>query len=324
MAHRSKPDTGGAEATNATTGALLQDRALRAALWAALRLPYERRVPLFGAIAQKAASRLTSYHQRMLENLDYVWPDLSEARRSEIAAAAGNNFGRALIEHFSMADLARRMDGVAPTGPGLQTLQAAAEQGRPVVLVTGHFGNYEAARLCLIKQGWNVGALYRPMGNPYINRTYVDVAEKVGGGPLFPQGRQGMGQLLRHLKNGGAAIILNDLYVGGGVEMPFLGKPAMTGLSAAELALKLRAPLIPFYGIRAPDGLTFRVEVEPEIPASDAEAMTAAFNRSIEARIEAHPGQWFWIHRRWKRKWNGGKGMKPGLHPAALPRRKSS
>lgn len=311
------------EDVSGTTAEWLQDRALRAAVWTARRLPYDRRVPVFGALARRAAGRFTTFHRRMLENLDYVWPDLDPERRRAIASEAGDNFGRALIEHYSMAELAERMADVVPTGLGASALRQAQADGRPVVLLTGHFGNYEAARLSLIAQGVPLGGLYRPMANPYMNRHYVASVEGLGSGPLFPQGRQGMGQMLRHLKAGGAAMILNDLYVGSGVEMDFLGKPAMTGLSAAELALKLGAALIPFYGIRNPDGLSFRVEVEPEIPPTDAITMTAAFNRSLEARIAETPGQWFWIHRRWKRKWNRGKGMEPGLHPAALPRRKS-
>ncbi|SNT10536.1 lysophospholipid acyltransferase family protein [Tropicimonas sediminicola] len=310
------PDTG-------TTAEWMQDRALRAAVWTARRLPYERRVPVFGAFARRAAGRFTPFHRRMLENLDYVWPDMDLDRRREIAAQAGDNFGRALIEHYSMAELAERMSKVVPSGPGADALLQMRQDGRPIVLLTGHYGNYEAARLSLIASGLPLGGLYRPMANPYMNRHYVDSVEGLGSGPLFAQGRQGMARMLRHLKGGGAAMILNDLYVGSGEEMDFLGKPAMTGLSAAELALKLDAALIPFYGIRNPDGLSFRVEIEPEIPPSDARTMTEAFNRSLEARIEEDPGQWFWIHRRWKRKWNRGKGMAPGLHPAALPRRKS-
>ncbi len=306
-----------------TTAEWLQDRALRSALWTARRLPYHRRVPAFGALARRVIGSFTAFNGRMLENLDYVWPDMPEPKRRAIAASAADNVGRALIEHYSMPELASRMATVVPTGPGVDLLHRCQADGRPVVLMTGHFGNYEAARVCLIAQGIALGGLYRPMENPYINRHYVASVESLGSGPLFPQGRQGMGQLLRHLKGGGASMILNDLYVGNGIDMDFLGRPAMTSLSAAELALKLGAALIPFYGIRQPDGLTFAVEVEAEIPASDAGTMTAAFNRSIEARITAQPEQWFWIHRRWKRKWNKGKGMEPGLHPAALPRKKS-
>ena len=118
-------------------------------------------------------------------------------------------------------------------------------------------------------------------------------------------------------------MILNDLYVGGGVELEFLGKPARTALSTAELALRMNAELIPFYGIRQADGVNFRVVLEAPIPRGTASEMTEAFNRSIARRIEEDPGQWFWTHRRWKRKWQGGAGMEPDLHPAALPRQKS-
>lgn len=306
-----------------TNGEWLQDRALRSAIWLAMRLPYERRVPFFGSIAQKAVRNLSAFRQRTLDNLDHIWPEKAPEERCAIADAAANNAGRTMIEHYSMRELAARMSRVEPVGPGWDILKSAQAENRPAVLMTGHYGNYEAARICLIENGVPLGGLFRPMENPYVNAHYVDAVESLGGGPLFPQGRAGMGQLLRHLKRGGAAMILNDLYVGGGVEMDFLGKPAMTALSSADLALKLGADLIPFYGIRQPDGLSFRVELEAPIPHGDAETMTAAFNRSLEARIEEDPGQWFWIHRRWKRKWRGGKGMQSDLHPAELPRKKS-
>ena len=303
--------------------AWLQDRTLRAAIWLAQRLPYERRVLLFGALTRHALRNLTSFRRRMLDNLDYIWPDLPLADRKAIADRSAENLGRSLIEHYSMRELGERMAAVTPEGPGWQHLQSAHAEGRPTVLITGHYGNYEAAWACLLTHGIHLGGLYRPMGNPFVNRHYVKALEIYANGPLFEQGPGGMRLFLKHLKRGGAAMILNDLYVGGGVELEFLGKPARTALSTAELALRMNAELIPFYGIRQADGVSFRVVLEAPIAPGTASEMTAAFNESVAARIEEDPGQWFWTHRRWKRKWQGGAGMEPDLHPAALPRQKS-
>jgi KDO2-lipid IV(A) lauroyltransferase len=71
-------------------------------------------------------------------------------------------------------------------------------------------------------------------------------------------------------------------------------------VSAAELALRYDALLIPFYGIRKANGLDFETVLEAPIPPSDPQTMTQALNDSLAARIKADPGQWFWVHRRWR------------------------
>lgn len=299
----------------------IQDRALRAFIWGARRLPYERRVPLFGALAREVIAPLAGHYRRMEENLDYIFPDMPPAERRAIARASADSTGRVLIENYSSDELARRMAPVAPTGPGLEALERARAEGRPALLLSGHFGNYEAARGSLNARGFRVGGIYRPMSNPFFNPHYVATLEVPGGGPVFPTGPAGTKGFVAFLRKGGVAMLLNDIYIGGGVELPFLGKPAMTSLSSAEMALKFKAALIPVFATRQPDGLSFTVELDAEIPPSDPETMTRAYNAALEARVRALPGQWFWIHRRWKRKWNKGRGADPDLHPAAMPTR---
>lgn len=300
-----------------------ESRALATLIWAARRLPYDRRVPAFGAFARKSIGMVSAYRERMLLNLDYVWPEMPESRREDIARSAADNFGRTLIEHFSLGELKQRLSRSPLTGNGLSALEDAHSCGQPVILLSGHFGNYEAAWLGIQRLGLSVSGLYRPFSNPYVNRTYVAAMESAAGVPFFPQDRRGISGLLQHLRNGGAATFLSDLYAGNGIEMEFLGRPAMTGQTAAEFALRTEALLVPFYGVRTSDGLDFRIEIETPIPRSDPETMMMCFNHSLERRIIEHPGQWFWMHRRWKRKWNRGKGMVENLHPAAYPRRKS-
>ena len=104
---------------------------------------------------------------------------------------------------------------------------------------------------------------------------------------------------MRHLKAGGLLVLLFDQHAAGEA-IDFLGQPALTALSAAELALRYKADLIPFYGTRNPDGLSFSVELEAPIAHTTPLQMTTELTRSLEARVRAHPGQWFWIHRRWK------------------------
>jgi KDO2-lipid IV(A) lauroyltransferase len=309
------------EAISGTWSERGQDMTFRAALWSARRLPYARRVPWFGSLARRLSGGPLPYRQRMLENLDYVWPDLPEARRREIADQAADNAGRTMIEHYSMGELAQRLAATPPTGPGYEILKATRAENRPVIILTGHYSNHETLWISATGQGIPLGGFYRPLSNPYMNRHYVDTVKALGSGPLFSQDRAGMGRLMRYLRGGGGVVMLNDLYVGMGVEMDFLGKPAMTGLTAADLALRLDAPLLPAFSTRLADGLSFRIEIGAPIPHSDPETMTAAYTRSLEARILADPGQWFWAHRRWKRKWNKGQGAAPDLHPAAMPTR---
>ena len=278
--------------------AFAQNLVSRGLIGLALALPYRWRVPLLGWLMRRIIGPLVGYRTRARDNLAMIWPDLPQAARHAVADQALDNAGRTLIENYSTADFTARQASVMPDGAGVAALADARAAHRAVILVSGHFGNYEAARAALVAQGLEIGGLYRPMSNRYFNAHYVRTMEAFGG-PVFAQGRSGTAGFVRHLKAGGLLVLLFDQHAAGEA-IDFLGKPALTALSAAELALRYDAALIPFYGTRNPDGLTFSVELEAPIPHSTALEMTTALTRSLEARVQANPGQWFWIHRRWK------------------------
>ncbi|NCO87616.1 MAG: lysophospholipid acyltransferase family protein [Rhodobacterales bacterium] len=289
-------------ARNSTPGRLgdwITDRILRGLIALALALPYAARVRLMGWLMRRVIGPLAGYRRRARENLALIWPDMPPAHRNSIADAAIDNAGRTLIENYANRELAHRMAGARVQGDGLQALAAARAAGRPVIFVTGHFGNYEAPRHVLAAQGHVIGGLYRAMSNPFFNSHYAATMAGVSG-PVFEKGRRGTMGFARFLKSGGMATILFDVHDSSGEMIPFLGRPAPTSTSAATLALRFDALLLPYFGIRQPDGLGFDILVEAPIAHSDPVTMTAAMTARLEAQIAAHPGQWFWVHRRWK------------------------
>ncbi len=167
------------------------------------------------------------------------------------------------------------------------------------MLVTGHIGNYEACRAALLALGYRVGVLYKPMTNDYFNAHYVRAMEVIGT-ENFPRGRAGMGAMIRHLRGGGMLGILVDQHMGHGAPLTFFGREALTALSAAELALKYDALVVPIYGVRQTDGLAFEIIVETPIPHGSAEEMTQSLNDSLEGIVRKTLGHWLWIHKRWK------------------------
>lgn len=267
----------------------------------ALLLPYRLRIPFIGKMVERVIGPLAGYRRSALNNLALVWPDMPDQKRAQIAARCLNNVGRTFIENYSAEDFPERMASNTLTGEGVAPLNAAVAANRPVILVTGHYGNYEAVRATLVAQGLNIGGLYRDMKNPYFNAHYVKTMEAFGG-PVFPQGRRGTAGFVRHLKEGGQLVLLFDQHVFGAPSFDFLGHPANTATSAADLALRYNALLIPFYGIRQPDGLTFETVLEAPVPPTDATTMTQAITDSLAARVKTDPTQWFWVHRRWRPK----------------------
>jgi KDO2-lipid IV(A) lauroyltransferase len=276
----------------------LADKAARGLLWLAFRLPYPRRVAAMGAVA-RGLGRVAGFRGRADAQLQMVFPDMPEATRSQIVTEVLDNVGRTLIENYSTDDQLARATRWQPEGPGWLACEAARTEGRPILFVSGHFGNYQAARAAMNVRGYQMGGLYRLMNNPYFNAHYVASVEGVGG-KAFPRDRRGLAGFVKVLRDGGQGAILIDQYFADGVQLDFLGHLAPTALSAGEMALKYGALLVPIYAERLERGIDFKVTVEAPIPHSDPRRMTQALNDSLAARVRANPGQWFWVHRRWK------------------------
>lgn len=277
----------------------LVNLSLRGLIALASLLPYRWRVPALGWMTARIVAPLAGYSARVRENLALVLPDLPEKEVRRLMRVVPDHAGRNMIEMYSAAEFSARARHSPVSGPGLPDIERARAEGRPVIFVTAHFGSFNAARVAMVQQGFEMGVFYRPMKNRYFNVHYTKAMGSLSQ-PMFEQGRRGMVQMAKHLRAGGVLAILNDLNAHGGVPLDFFGKPALTSLVTAELALKFDAPLVPVWGIRRANGLDFDIHVEAPIPPGDPVHMTREFNTRLEAQVRAHMDQWFWIHRRWK------------------------
>ncbi|WP_375256368.1 lysophospholipid acyltransferase family protein, partial [Yoonia sp.] len=276
----------------------ITDRAFRGLIGGLQKLPYEKRVPAMGRVMQHGVGPIAGYVKRAEDNLGLIYPDMVRRERRNLARACCDNFGRTIIENYSWKELGARMARVAATGDGLDHLAEAAADKRPVIFATGHFGNHEAARHLLTAKGYKVGGFYRPMNNPFFNDHYVKTMS-AWGGPVFAKRKQGTLGFVRYLRGGGIATIFIDVAAKDQL-IPFMGHPARTSLSAAKIAGRLDALVIPYFAIRQADGLSFKVEIEAPITPSDPRTMMMEMNARLEAQIARNPAQWFWVHRRWK------------------------
>ena len=277
----------------------LSNLALRGLIGFALVLPYVWRVPMMGWLMAHLIGPAVGYRRRAMANLARIYPAMPPNARRRLATAVLDNMGRTIIENYSGPALSRQLQAAETTGPGLAALAAAKASGRPVIFVTAHFGNYEAPRHALLARGYQIGGLYRPMSNPYFNSHYIRTMAAVSG-PIFDKSQRGTMGFARFLKQGGMATILFDIHSYTGTAIDFLGQPALTALSAAEFALRFDALLIPYFGVRLPDGLNFRIELGAPIPHGDPVTMTRTMTAALEDQIAARPDLWFWVHRRWK------------------------
>lgn len=282
------------------TAQRLQGLAARSLIGAALALPLRARIALFRRVVGDGLGPLIGWRKRARANLDMIWPERPQAEREAIARACLRSAAQVLIENFDPDELKARGRGFPVTGAGVAALEAARTEGRPILMVTGHYANHEAIRAALHHRGMAVGGIYRPMRNEGFNAPYVAAMERMGT-PVFPSDKRGTAFFLRALQAGTPMLLLNDLNVWSGEPLDFLGKPARTALSAARMALRTGAVMLPVYAVREAGDLTrYRVEIDAPVPHSEPREMTEALNASLEARIHADPGQWFWIHRRWK------------------------
>ena len=279
---------------------LLQYAPIALLLGVSRLLPFDARGSLAAFAVGLAVRWLPPFRMRVEEGLNRVYPDLPRKERGRIAAQVGRNMGRTLTEILHNSEFAQKSDRFHAKGPGLDALHHAKKEGKGALIVSGHFGQWEAIRHFLKSEGLETGAVYRPNSNPWYEPHFL-AGIRNGGAPIVPKGNSGTMQMVRHIRKGGFFAILADQYVQFATPIPFLGHETPTTTSPAELALKYGIPLVPAFGLRTKNGRDIEIEFEEPIPHSDPTTMMTEFNNRIANRIHQEPGQWYWLHRRWKK-----------------------
>jgi KDO2-lipid IV(A) lauroyltransferase len=277
--------------------------------------PKETVVPWFGRFFYYA---LPFRRGLVLQNLRRVFGDtLPEIEIRRIAQAYYAHFVRFLIEFIRLPFMSSERRKAFIRVENKESPIGAYERGKGVLLLTGHFGNWEVATVAGIGQFPQYRGLFhfvrRPLKPRWLNDFVDRRFRRAGFGTLAKRGSL---DAIESLLSAGAMIVfVFDQHAGtrDGIAVDFFGHPAGTFKSLALLALATEAPVIPAYSWREPDG-THVLRFEDPLPliacenAGDAiRKNTRAYNEALERMVLAHPEQWIWMHKRWKLKAPGPK-----------------
>jgi KDO2-lipid IV(A) lauroyltransferase len=202
----------------------------------------------------------------------------------------------------------------------VEHVRAALGKGRGLIVVTAHIGNWEFSGLAVAHLVGSMLSVARTLDNPMLDRYVRGVREQLG--QRIVDRRGALRPVVRHLRDGGTvAMLIDQNQRAGGVFVPFFGRLASTVPSAASIALKYDVPVVMGYGLREKDGVHHTIRFGPAFELirtgdhdADVEANTAMFTRRIEEAVRRAPEQWFWLHRRWRRRppEERGKPASPG------------
>jgi KDO2-lipid IV(A) lauroyltransferase len=258
-------------------------------------------------MAGEIAYRLLRVRRRVVEeNLAATFGlTLDPAGCARIARGAYHHLGRTLFEYgrFRRLDRARLEAWVEVHG--FEQIEAAYARGRGVILVSGHFGNWELMGAAVSLRGYPVHFVVREQSNPYVDRFMNESRGHLGVGivNVGPEIRR----VYRRLKAGEILGMLLDQDGGpNGEFVDVLGRVASVQTGAAVLALRTGAPILPGAIARLPDGrhrVTFEEPLlpDPNAPAEDeVRRLVTACSASLERFILRYPDQYYWVHRRWK------------------------
>ncbi len=270
-----------------------------------------RRLPARGACAcgrglGRLALRLGIRRRVCMTNLAIAFPGPERAaERRRVARLAYEHLGVVVFEFLGLSrlrphELRARLEII-----GACHLQAALARGKGVILATGHYGNWELLGAGLVAHGFPISVVVQRLRNPAAEEM-VHAARIALGERCVDRG---MGLRRVHVElqaNRALGILCDQDGKKRGVFVPFFGRPASTPKGAAQMARRWAVPFVPIFIHRLADG-RHRVVVHPpfDVPAAVPEdeavrQMMTRFNALLETAILADPGQYLWLHRRWK------------------------
>ncbi len=281
------------------------------AVFALLRLLGPHSGPRIGAAIACTLGPLTSANRIARENIAGAFPDKSEAERAAILREAWDNLGRVACEYVHM-DRIWDFDADHPeaghitaTPETIALYNRLRDDGKPAIVFSAHLANWELPAIAAAKHGIDSAVLYRTPNSPVVAKEILRLRQD-SMGMLVAAGMSAPFKLARALERGKHIGMLVDQRFGRGPRIDFLGRPAFANPLLAQLARRFDCPVHGARAIRLPDG-RFRLDLTEEIALPrdaegqiDVEGATQAMNDVIAGWVREYPGQWLWMHRRWR------------------------
>ncbi|MGI5816916.1 MAG: lysophospholipid acyltransferase family protein [Armatimonadota bacterium] len=187
---------------------------------------------------------------------------------------------------------------------GEEHLRQAAEAGNGVIVITGHFGNWEVLAATIARLGYDLSVIARDANDPG-TANIINRSREMAGEHVLP--REGVREMLRVLREGDVLGILPDQHANrGGIWLPFMGRLACTATGPATLANRTGATVVPGFARRTEDDQLDVYFLPPlDLPdtgdrEADIRRGTEMVNEVLGEQIARYPEQWVWMHRRWR------------------------
>lgn len=290
------------------------DRAVAAlvrVLFRLVRLLGPDRAGALGAALARRFGPLVKAHRIALENIRQAFPDLPAAEHGRIAAAAWDNLGRTAAEYVHLDrlwdfDPESATVGRIEIAPEVTArFEALRQDGKPALFFAAHLANWELPAIAAARHGLPSAVLYRTPNNAAVARDIIGLRERLMG-RLIPANVAAPVRMMEALDQGLHVGMLIDQRFSRGPRVPFMGRLTHSNPLLARMARRFDCPVHGARAIRLAGG-RFRLELTEAIhlPRNaqggiDVEAATAELNRIVEGWVREYPGQWLWMHRRWR------------------------
>jgi KDO2-lipid IV(A) lauroyltransferase len=251
-----------------------------------------------------------------MRNLELAFPESSRDSLEQILKQVYRNLGCLLAEFCLMRRYTREQTSQWIRYEGLENYLAARDRGKGVLVLTGHLGAWELSSFYHSLMGYPMGMVIRRLDNPLVDR-FVNRIRCLYGNRVIHKDDFARG-LIASMRAGETVGILMDTNMTPpqGVFVPFFGVEACTASGMARVAARTGAAVVPGFLLWEKSEQRYVLRFGEELPVActgDAEAdaleNTASFTAVIESYIRRYPEQWLWMHRRWKTRPEGEKGI---------------
>lgn len=243
-----------------------------------------------------------------LHNLMRSFPEKNTDEIIRIARGVYRHFAMVAVEFFDLPYITKDNIHEWMDVEGLENYQSAIAQGKGVLSIVAHFGNWELMTIAVPFYLKPMYIVYRPLDSKVFDNI-VECVRTMQGNEMIPKGGSGK-QVMELLKENNIIGILSDQNVSKreGVFVDFFGRTACTGVGLAVMAMRSGAPVIPAFMARQKTG-KYKLILKPAIEAvctddyeTDLRVNTQRFTKIVEEIVREYPEQWFWFHQRWKTK----------------------